>query len=466
MSTTARARSFDSALTALTGRVALPRDANWDEARRAWNLAVDQHPDVVVFPESAEDVITAVELGRTFELGVAAQGTGHGAAPLGSLQNTLLVKTQRMRDIQINPEARIARIGAGVRSLELVEAAARDGLAPLAGTSPDVGVVGYTLGGGLSWFGRKYGLAASNVHAIELVTPDGRLVRADLEHEPELFWALRGGGGSFGIVTALELRLVPVNEAYAGILWWPIERDEEVLHAWAELTRSELPDELTAVGRYLRLPPLPDIPEPVRGKSFVAVEVVHLGEPQQADDLLAPLRAIGPAMDTLQRIPTPALSHMHMEPEQPVPVAGDGMLLERLPPEAVDEIIRTAGAASSAPFVSVELRQLGGELARARPENGALAAVDAEYVLFIVGIVPTPEAAAQVRANLELVLDALGPWGASQACLNFAETRRDPHTLWTEDAYHRLRRIKATLDPDDLIRSNQPVDGPATANRQ
>ncbi|HMD55951.1 MAG TPA: FAD-binding oxidoreductase [Solirubrobacteraceae bacterium] len=454
MSTTARTRIFESALT---GRVTLPRDANWDEARRAWNLAVDQQPEAIVFPESAEDVIAAVEVARTFELSVTAQGTGHGAAPLGSLQNTLLVRTERMRGIEINPETRIARIDAGVRSLELVEAAAPDGLAPLAGTSPDVGVVGYTLGGGLSWFGRKYGLAASNVHAIELVTPDGRLVRTDREREPELFWALRGGGGGFGIVTALELQLVPISEVYAGILWWPIERDQEVLHAWAELTHRELPAELTTFGRYLRLPPLPDLPEPMRGKSFVAVEVIHLGEPQQADELLAPLRALGPAMDTLQRIPTTALSHMHMEPEQPVPVAGDGMLLETLSPATLDEIVRTAGATSSAPFVSVDVRQLGGELGRARPENGALAAVDAEYLLFAVGIAPTPEAAAHVGGHLARLFDALGPWGAQHAILNFAETRRDPHTLWSEDAHRRLRRIKETLDPDNLIRSNQPV---------
>jgi FAD/FMN-containing dehydrogenase len=458
MTTTAPTRQLGRSVTALTGRVVLPEHANWDQARLAWSLTVDQQPAAVVFPESAQDVIAAVELARAFELRVTAQGTGHNAAPLGPLQDTVLIKTERMRGIEIDPEARIARIDAGVRSLELVEAAAQHGLAPLAGSSPDVGVVGYTLGGGLSWFGRKHGLAASNVHAIELVTADGRLVRADREHEPDLFWALRGGGGSFGIVTALELRLIPVSEAYAGILWWPIERDQEVLSAWAELTRRGLPDELTTVGRYLRLPPLPDIPEPMRGKSFVVVEVVHLGEPKQADELLAPLRALGPAMDTIQRIPTPALSHMHMDPEHPVPAMGDGMLLQKLPPEAVGELIRTAGAASSSPLVSLEVRHLAGELARAHPENGALTAVDADYALFAVGIAPTPEAAAQVRAHVEVVVDALRPWAAGQAYLNFAETRRDPHTLWAETAHHRLRRIKATVDPDNLIRSNQPVD--------
>ena len=457
MTTTAPAPEFERWVSALTGRVVLPDHPSWDKARLAWNLAVDQQPAAVVFPESAQDVIAAVELARAFELRVAAQGTGHNAAPLGPLEDTVLVKTERMRGIEIDPEALIARIDAGVRSLELVEAAAPHGLAPLAGSSPDVGVVGYTLGGGLSWFGRKHGLAASNVHAIEFVTADGRLVRADREREPDLFWALRGGGGSFGIVTALELQLVRISEAYAGVLWWPIERDHDVLHAWAELTRDELPDELTTVGRYLRLPPLPEIPEPMRGKSFVVVEVVHLGEPEQADQLLAPLRALAPVMDTIQRIPTQALSHMHMDPEHPVPAAGDGMLLQTLPPEAIDEIIRTAGAAASSPLVSLEVRQLGGELGRARPENGALAAVDADYALFAVGIAPSPEAATQVRAHLEMVVDALRPWGAGQAYLNFAETRRDPHTLWAETAHHRLRRIKATVDPDNVIRSNQPV---------
>ena len=319
MNVTARPNNSESALTALAGRIVQPGDPNWDEARSAWNLAVDQQPALVVFPESPEDAVAALELARAFGLGVTTQGTGHGAAPLGPLTDTVLVKTERMREIEIDPETRIARIDAGVRALELIEAAAHHGLAPLAGTSPDIGIVGYTLGGGLSWFGRKYGLAASNVRAIELVTPDGRLVRADHEREPELFWALRGGGGSFGIVTALELRLVPVSTVYAGILWWPIERDREVLHAFAELTRNDPPDELTAVGRYLRMPPLPDVPEPMRGKSFVAVEVVHLGEPRKADDLLAPLWALDPAMDFVQLIPTPALAHMHLSPSSRSP---------------------------------------------------------------------------------------------------------------------------------------------------
>ena len=223
---TGHTSTLGPAVEALNGKIVFPDHADWGTARLAWNLAVDQRPAAVVHTESSEDVIAAVQLARALGLRVAAQGTGHNAAPLGPLDDTILVKTEQMRRIEIDPKSRIARVEAGVRTLELVEAAARHGLAPLLGSSPDVGVVGYTLGGGLSWFGRKHGLASSGVHAIELVTADGSRVRTDRDHEPDLFWALRGGGGDFGVVTALELQLVQAAEVYAGILWWPIDREQ------------------------------------------------------------------------------------------------------------------------------------------------------------------------------------------------------------------------------------------------
>ena len=253
-----------------------------------------------------------------------------------------------MRGVQIDPEARIARVEAGVLWLEVVEAAAEHGLAALAGSSPDVGVVGYTLGGGMSWLGRKYGLSANNVEAIELVTADGSVIRADRVNEPDLFWALRGGGGSFGVVTAIEIRLFPISQVYAGVLWYPIERGGEVLQAWRELTHSsDLPDELTTVGRFLNLPPIPEIPEEVRGKSFVIIEAFHLGDQAEADELLAPLRALGPVNDTIQYVPMPALSHLHMDPEEPVPGVADGLNIGELPAEAIDAFVDVAGAGRS-----------------------------------------------------------------------------------------------------------------------
>jgi FAD/FMN-containing dehydrogenase len=441
----------------LAGKLVLPGDPAFDEARRAWNLAIDQRPAAVVFPESADDVAAAVRYAAGRGLRVAAQGTGHNSGPLGSLPDTVLLRTGRMRGIRIDPQTRTARVEAGAVWLDVVHAAAQHGLATLAGSSPDVGVAGYTLGGGLSFLGRKYGLAASNVLAIEMVTADGRLVRADHEHEGDLFWALRGGGGSFGVVTALEFRLFPLTHAYAGVLWYPIERGSEVLHAWAELTRGAPPDELTTVGRFLNLPPIPQIPEPVRGKSFVIVEAYHVGDPAVADALLAPLRALGPVNDTIATVPVPVLSHLHMDPEEPVPGAGDGLMIDRLPAEAVDAFIGAAGPGAPFPLLSAEVRQLGGELSRPRPGNGALASIDAEYVLYLVGMTPAPSLVAPVMAQVEAVKQALAPWAASHMYLNFAETQHPAAPFWTEQAYQRLRRIKANVDPGDMIRSNHPI---------
>lgn len=438
-------------------RVLYPESPGWDEARRAWNLAVDQRPEAVALPESAADVIVAVELARSRGWRVAPQGTGHGAAAMGSLAETMLLKTERMQDVRVDPKAQIARVEAGAVWQDVAEAAAEHGLAALAGSSPDVGVVGYMLGGGLSFLGRKYGLAANSVLAVELVTADGRPLRVDRDTESDLFWALRGGGGSFGIVTALELRLYPLAEIYAGILWWPIERDAEVLHAWRELTESELPDELTTLGRLLRLPPLPDIPEPVRGRSFVVVEAIHAGDPTEAEALLAPLRALEPELNTLRPTPLAELSQLHMDPAHPVPGIGDGVLLAGLPSAAVEEIVRAAGAGSASSLLSVEIRQLGGELARARPENGALASLDAGYAVYVVGLAQTPELAAASSEGTDAVLQALSPWAASSTYLNFAETTRSPDMLWGELAAARLRRVKQAVDPDDMMRANHPV---------
>jgi hypothetical protein len=202
---------------------------------------------------------------------------------------------------------------------------------------------------------------------------------------------------------------------------------------------------------------LPAIPEELRGKSFVIVEAYHVGEPAHADELLAPLRSLGPVNDTIAIVPMPALSHLHMDPEEPMPGLGDGMTLSALPAEAVDALVSVAGAGAEFPLVSVEVRHLEGELGRARPEHGALAAIDAGYVLYAVGIAATPELAAATERQVGAVQAAMAPWRARHMYLNFAETRRDPASLWAEQAHHRLRRIKATVDPDDLIRSNHPL---------
>jgi FAD/FMN-containing dehydrogenase len=442
-----------------TEAVVLPHDPHWDEARVAWNLAVDQQPAAVALPESAADVMAVVRWARGRGLRVAPQGTGHNAAAMGSLAHTVLVKTEKMRGVEIDAERRIARVEAGVVWAEVSEAAAEHGLAALAGSSPDVGVVGYSLGGGISWLARRYGLAANSVTAVELVNADGKLVRTDADNESELFWALRGGGGSFGVVTALEFQLYPIAEVYAGALFFPLERGKEVLRAWRNWI-EDVPDEVTSVGRFLQFPPIPAIPEPLRGGSFVVVEATSLLDEAATDELLRPLRELGPAMDTFATIPIERLSSLHMDPEHPVPGAGDGMLLRDFPEDAIDAIVAAAGAGSGSPLLSVEVRHLGGALGRMQPGHGALATIEAGFALFAVGMAMTPELGAAVRAHIEIVQAALASWDAGRDYLNFTERRERGERLFGSTTYRRLQTVKGKVDPEDVFRSNHPVRPP------
>jgi FAD/FMN-containing dehydrogenase len=439
----------------LVGEIVLPGDGGWDAARQAWNLSVDQRPVAVAFPETAGDVAGVIEVAGAHGLRVAPQGTGHSAAPMGPLEGTILVKTSRMRGVEIDAGAKRARVRAGALWGEVVPAAAEHGLGALAGSAKDVGVVGYTLGGGIGWLARHHGLACNSVLAVEAVTADGRTVRADADGEPDLFWALRGGGGSFAIVTALEFAVYRVAEVYAGALFWPLERAAEVLHTWRELVAAA-PDELTSLGRLMQFPPIPEVPEPFRGRAFVVVEAAYCGPEADGAPLLQPLRALGPEMDTLATIPVDGLSELHMDPPQPVPNAGDGMLLSELPAEAVDALVGIAGAGSGSPLLSVEVRHLGGALANASTSNGALS-IDAGFALYAVGLAMDADMKAAVQAHAAKVQDALAAWSADRSFMNFTERRADPGELFDAATYARLRRVKAEYDPDDVIRGNHSI---------
>ncbi len=440
----------------LDGDLVRPGDPEWDFARQAWHLAVDQRPAAVVRTASVQDVIETVDAARHLGLRVAPQGTGHNAAPLGPLDETILLKTSAMRGVSINPATRTARVGAGALWMDVVPVAYEHGLTALSGSAPDVGVVGYTLGGGLSWHGRSLGLAANHVTAIEVVTADGLHRRVDADHDPELFWALRGGGGSFAIVTALEFRLFEFTSVQAGVLFFPIERAGEVLHAWREWVQT-VPDEVTSVGRMLRFPPLPDLPPFLSGQSFVVVEATMRVSQADADELLAPLRAMGPAIDTFRETPTSELGQLHMDPPGPVPAAGDGMLLTGLPYEAVEATLAACGPAVDSPLLSMEFRHLGGALTPGAPDGGAVSGIDGAFAVFAVGITPTPEAGVAVRAAVDAVQTRLAPWSTGHVYLNFAERHKAGTALFGADTYHRLQQVKSTYDPADLIRSNHPV---------
>jgi hypothetical protein len=436
----------------VSGEIVRPGDPGWDAARQAWNLAVDQRPFAVALVESPEDVIAVVEFARHHGLRIAPQSTGHGASSLAGLEEAILVKVERMRRVEIDTAARRARIEAGAIWADVVQPAAEHGFVVLHGSSPDVGVAGYTLGGGMGWLARSHGLAANSITAVELVTADGRLVRADRDNEPDLFWAVRGGGGNVGVVTAIEIALFETPELYAGAMFWPVERAGEVLHAWREWTQN-LPDTVTSVGRILHLPPIPDIPEPLRGGSFALVEAVFTGPESEGSRLVAPLRELGPAIDTFAAVPPTALENLHMDPPKPVPALGDGMFLDELPAEAVDAVVATGVP----PLLSIEIRQLGGALAEPSPDHGAVGSIAAGYVMFAAGLPMTPELGIAVVEAVDRAKAALATWESERAYFNFAERPVDGARLYPPETYARLRQVKATCDPGELFLANHPI---------
>ncbi|MDR2984804.1 MAG: FAD-binding oxidoreductase [Nocardiopsaceae bacterium] len=448
-------RDLEALRSAIAGQVFVPDQTGYDQARQAWNLAVDEHPAVVVVAESAPDVVEAVRYARAQGMRVAPQGTGHGAAPLEPLDDAMLLRTTPMRQVEIDPAARTARAEAGAVWQDVIGPSAEQGLAALAGSSPNVGVAGYTLGGGLGWLARSYGLAANSVIAADLVTPGGDLVRADADHEPDLFWAVRGGGG-VGVVTALEMRLYPIRELYAGDLFFPIERAAEALHAWRDWTAT-VPDNVTSIAHILRLPPLPELPERLRGRAFAIIEAACLSDAETGAELIRPLRQLGPEMDTFAMIPASALGGLNMDPSQPVPGEGDGAFLADFPAAAIDSLVAAAGPDVETPPNSVEVRHLGGALARPVPGGGAQPSIDASYLIYAVGASPMPDLADSVRARMQAVTNALAPWHASYDYYDFEDAPATAAAVLPPASYGRLQEIKAARDPDQVIISAHPA---------
>jgi hypothetical protein len=440
----------------LTGTVVAAGDDGWDLARQAFNLTLDQRPELVAFPSDADDVARAVRFAAARGLRVAAQRTGHGAGPLGDLAGTLLLNPQALDAVAIDPDARRARAGAGACWRDVVPTASGHGLAALHGSTPNAGVVGYTLGGGIGWYVRRYGLAANAVRAIELVTADGEQRRVTADEDADLFWALRGGGGGFGVVTALEFDLLPIADREAGVLFFPLERAPDVLHAWREWTTS-VPEEVASVGRLMQFPPFPEVPEPVRGRSFALVEAVSLLDADATAELLAPLRALGPVSDTFATVPPDGLAELHMDPPAPVPALTQHQLLDELPAQAVDDLLAVAGAGTDSPLISVELRHLGGAAARRSPDAGALASIDASFLEFAVGPAPAPPVAEAVASRLTAVSEALTPYEAGTRAFNFQDDPCGAETFFDEATCARLRAVKAAVDPADTIRANHEL---------
>ncbi len=439
-----------------------PDDSRWDDARQSWNLAADLRPAVVVLPTSVADVVNAVEYAVERDLRIVVQGTGHGAPVHSSLDGTLLLNMREMRGVEIDVANRRARVEAGVLWEEVVEPAGEYGLAALHGSSPNVGVVGYSLGGGIGWMARMHGLSAESVLAVEIVTADGAVVRADRTQNTDLFWALRGGGGGLGVVVAMEIALYPVEELVAGMMIWPWERSAEVLTRYVEWA-EQAPKSVSASGRMLQIPPLPEIPEEIRGRQIVVIDGAVLGTEDEANAILAPLRELGPEIDTFATVPAASLVRLHMDPEPPMPVLGDGVMVDVLDADAIAAMVSVAGPGTDSPLIIVELRQLGGTLRERKPGAGALGSLDGSFAFFTAGVPMSPEVAEAIEHRIDELKQALAPWSRGKPYLNFAERQVAIGDAVGAEAFARLEAIKASVDPDGLFRSGHAF-APATAN--
>ncbi|NHC44305.1 FAD-binding oxidoreductase [Motilibacter sp. K478] len=433
------------------GQVLLPGDEAFAAEVATFNLATTHRPAIVVAAVSAADVSAAVRFGAARGLPVAVQATGHGA--VAAADGAVLVSTKRLDTVSVSADTATARVAAGVRVQALLEAAAEVGLAAVCGSSTSVGVVGMTLGGGVGPISRKYGFAADRVRAFEIVTADGEVRRVDAHNDPDLFWAVRGGKGGFGIVTEIETELVPVRRFHGGGIMFPGELAPALLHAYREWAPTLPEDTTTSIG-LLRLPPLPSIPEPLRGQFVVHLRFAHLGTVEEGERLLAPMRAVAPAvMDTVGEMPFTEVAAVHMDPTDPLPAFERSALLDELRPEAVDALLAVAGPGVQTPVLLAEIRHLGGATARAANGPNAVAGRGAEFSVFAVGVL-MPEIAAIVPEAVRATVRAVEPYARPDRLLNFSGDigREELSSVWPAQTYARLRQVKAAYDPQDVFR--------------
>jgi FAD/FMN-containing dehydrogenase len=425
-----------------------PSDAGYDDARLAWNLSADQRPAAICRAMSVEDVQDALVYARKRDWRVTAQTTGHYAQILPDLSDALLLKLAlHAGGVSVDPVRRTARIAAGAVWSDVIDAVAPHGLTAMHGTSPSVGVIGYLLGGGLSFYGRAHGLACNHVLAFDVVTADGRTLHVDADSEPDLFYVLRGGGGGYAVVTAVEIELLPYAEVTAGAMFFSVDHAPALLRTWNAWTRHA-DESITTTFRLLNLPPLPQVPEPLRGVQTICIDGVAL-KADEAERLEAQLRSVAtPILGGFGPVPAAAVTHLHGDPEAPTPGIGDGILLAELDDRAIDAFLRVA---SDKWLALAELRHLGGALARSPQGAGALDHFDGEFLVYGAGVPGAPAPGFEINASLDRFLSAMAPWASGTRFWSFAERNFSLDGSITPEALQRARHTRAIVDPDRLL---------------
>ncbi|WP_320774712.1 FAD-binding oxidoreductase [Streptomyces sp. CRN 30] len=447
---------------AATGPVLVPGDPSYEAECTGHNLLRVARPTVVVGAADARDVVAAVRYARSQDMPVAVRGAGHQTVLPEDDGEWLLITTGRMDDVCVSPGTRTATVGAGARWRAVVDAAAKHDLTPLAGSAPDVGVLGYTLGGGIGpLLSRAHGYAADHVHRMDVVTAAGDLIGVTPDSDPELFWALLGCKGNFGIVVAMEFALFPVSGFYGGGLYFRGEDTARVLAAWRRWLPTLDEDTTTSV-TVQRLPDAPELPEVLRGSFVVHVRVGHLGPASRGERVVAPLRRAAVCLlDTLMERPVTELGEIHVDPVRPAPVSGTSLGLREFSATTAAAFTALTGADSGCPLVSVEIRALGGALDRQPPVPNSVPSRGLPFVSFAFGVAGADEAA-PVREYLAAYAEGMAPWADRRDVVNFlspelASDETQMRRVFGEERYTRLAAVKRRYDPHNVFRLNHNV---------
>jgi FAD/FMN-containing dehydrogenase len=446
------AADVDALRSRVHGPVYVAGDDGMAAEVAAWNLAIQHTPAIAVGATCAADVVAAVSWAAAHDLAVAVQATGHG--PVRNAAGALMITTRRMQGVAIDPDRRIARVQAGVKWGPVMEAAAEYGLIGLRGSTSDVGVVGYAVGGGVGPLGRKYGFCADTVQAVEIVTADGRLRRLTADCEPDLFWAVRGGKGNVGIVTAVEIELFPLQSLVAGGIFFAGDDAAAVLHAYREWAPT-MPDDVTTSVSIMRMPPLDELPPPLRGQTLVHLRYCYAGDDiAEGERLVEPMKAAGRIVLGFVHPMLPGeMDSIHMDPVDPLPAWEKGMGLRELTAETVDALLAVAGPQLDVPLIMVEIRQLGGALGRAPRVPDAVAGRGAAWTAYVVAP-GVPELAGIVPVLGRGVLEALRPWASQECPLNHLGEVSGPAevaAVYPPAVLERLREIKKAVDPNRIF---------------
>lgn len=443
---------LDTAALAATleGPLLVPDEPGYDDEVAGFNTAVVLRPDLVIGATTVDDVVAAVGFAAANNLHLQVMSTGHHSEPM---TDGLLLTTHRLDKLEIDPDRQLATVGGGVRWQAVVDAGAPHGLLPIAGSSTNVGVVGYLLGGGFGPLVRSHGVSSDYVVSFTVVTGEGDVLTVDADQHAELFWALRGGKEGLGIVTEAVVRLAPMTELYAGSLIYAEEDIETAFRHWVDWTSTADPQLSTSVA-IMNLPPLEVIPPPLRGRRLLSLRFAYPGRVDAGEQLAETFRSVAPVyLDGLGPLPAAEIARVHNDPTQPGPSAVRGMALRSLDAEAAGKVLSLVGPGTSSPVLSLEIRQLGSAAVADVEGGSAVGGRDAGFLMGMVGNNPAL-LNTELPAEFQHIIDTLQPWAAAETNANFLGEpvlAADARAAWSPDVVQRIAAARRRYDPDQLL---------------